>query len=103
MNYKAYQSDQMTLRDALAFDRTILANERTLLSYLRTAMALLAAGGTLLKFFPQDQNLQITGIVMLVLGVIVVFMGLFRFSRIRKSLKLLNNMQVESEQTDITI
>ena len=97
MNYEAYTDNEMTLRDALAFDRTVLANERTLLAYLRSAMALLAAGITLLKFFPEDQFLQITGIVMFVLGVIVTFLGLFRFYKVQKSLKFLKVKQQNSE------
>jgi len=90
MKYQAFSENDMTLRDALAFDRTILANERTLLAYLRSAMALLAVGVTLIKFFPQDKILNLTGIVMFILGLVVVIMGLFRFYRIRKSLKLLS-------------
>jgi putative membrane protein len=90
MKYQAYTDNDLTLRDALAFDRTILANERTLLSYLRSAMALLAVGVTLIKFFPQDKILNLSGIVMFILGVIVVILGLFRFFKVRKSLKLLS-------------
>ena len=96
MNYHAYSNTEMTLRDALAFDRTVLANERTLLAYLRTAMALLAAGITLLKFFPNDQYLQIIGSVMFILGLVVVFMGLYRFFKVKKSLKILKFKQLSS-------
>lgn len=94
MNYEAYTDNEMTLRDALAFDRTILANERTLLAYFRSAMALLAAGITLLKFFPEDQFLQITGYVMFAVGMVVGIMGLYRFYKVRKSLKFLKLKQL---------
>ena len=96
MNYQAYSNTEMDLRDALALDRTVLANERTLLAYLRTAMALLAGGITLIKFFPNDQYLQIIGLVMFVLGVVVVFMGLYRFFKVQKSLKILKFKQLSS-------
>ncbi|NNC96769.1 MAG: DUF202 domain-containing protein [Gammaproteobacteria bacterium] len=88
MSYLAYTDNEMTLRDKLAFDRTVLANERTLLAYLRTALALLAGGVTLLKFFPEDQFLQIVGAVLFVAGVLVVIMGLVRFFRFRKILRV---------------
>jgi len=55
MPYSKINPDDMILRDHLAYDRTVLANERTLLSYLRTAIALLAAGATLVKIFPEEQ------------------------------------------------
>ena len=89
MNYQAYTNNELTLRDALAFDRTIMANERTLLAYLRSALALLAGGLTLYKFFPQDANLQIMGVVLFISGIITVIFGLIRFSKVRKSLNIL--------------
>ena len=69
----------MILRDYLAYDRTILANETTLLAYLRTAMALLAAGATLFRLFADDPYFQILGMVMLILGILIAGIGVFRF------------------------
>ena len=89
MNYQAYTKNELALRDALAFDRTVLANERTLLAYLRSALALLAGGLTLYKFFPEDNFLQIMGIILFVIGVITIIFGLIRFAKVRKSLKIL--------------
>jgi len=97
MNYQIYTKTQMTLRDALAFDRTVLANERTLLAYLRSALALIAGGLTLYKFFPQDQLLQILGIVLFVTGFITGIFGLIRFAKVRKNLKILTNMKPMNE------
>jgi len=42
---------KFTVRDLLAFDRTMLANERTFLAYLRTFVGLVASGAALMKLF----------------------------------------------------
>ena len=97
MNYQAYTKNQLTLRDALAFDRTILANERTLLAYLRSALALLAGGLTLYKFFPEDNFLQVMGIVLFVIGAITMIFGFIRFAKVRKSLKILTIMKPNTD------
>ncbi len=93
--------EHLTLRDHLARDRTVLANERTLLSYLRTAFALFAAGGTLLKLFPQDQALVVLGIVLSVLGLATTVLGIGRFATTRRNLRriLLAPSAVEADQT----
>ncbi len=85
----------MILRDHLAYDRTILANETTLLAYLRTAMALLAAGATLFRLFPEDMYFQVMGMVLLFIGIIVAGIGAVRFSSITKRLKKLHD-EIES-------
>lgn len=74
----------MILRDHLAYDRTVLANERTLLSYIRTSIALLAAGGTLVKIFPDEPAMVMLGIVLLVLGAVVSVFGIIRFVQMKK-------------------
>ncbi len=74
----------MILRDHLAYDRTVLANERTLLSYFRTSIALFAAGGTLIKVFPDEQGLIKLGTVLLALGLVVVVVGCIRFLQVKK-------------------
>lgn len=78
----------MILRDHLAYDRTVLANERTLLSYIRTSIALFAAGGTLIKVFPDEQRMIYLGILLLVVGAAVVVTGLWRFFAVTKRLSL---------------
>ncbi len=97
MNYQAYTKSDLTLRDALAFDRTVLANERTLLAYLRSAMALLAGGLTLYKFFPQDNFLQNLGIILFIIGVLTIILGLIRFAKVRKSLKILTMVKPKAD------
>jgi putative membrane protein len=89
MPYSKINPEEMILRDHLAYDRTILANETTLLAYLRTSMALLAGGATLIRLFPSDIYFQLLGGVMLLLGIIITVIGMFRFSTITKRLKKL--------------
>lgn len=79
MPYSKIEPEKMILRDHLARDRTELANERTLLSYIRTAVAFLAAGGTLLKFFPGDRFLQLLGAFLLLIGTLCLAIGIWRF------------------------
>ncbi|VGO22344.1 YidH family protein [Pontiella sulfatireligans] len=86
MPYSKINPNDMILRDHLAYDRTVLANERTLLSYARTAIALSAAGGTLVKIFPNEQALVILGFILLSLGGAVALAGTWRFGAVRKRL-----------------
>jgi putative membrane protein len=97
MPYSKINPKDMILRDHLAYDRTILANETTLLAYLRTAMALLAAGATLFRLFPEDMYFQVLGTVMLILGILIAGIGGFRFLAITKRLKMLHE-KVEVEK-----
>ncbi|MEN8254901.1 MAG: DUF202 domain-containing protein [Verrucomicrobiota bacterium] len=78
----------MILRDHLAYDRTVLANERTLLSYLRTAIALLAAGGTLVKIFPEEKTMVQLGTVLLVVGGVAAIIGIWRFVAVKRRISL---------------
>ncbi len=91
MPYSKINPEDMILRDHLAYDRTILANETTLLAYLRTAMALLAAGATLFRLFPEDPYFQVLGAVMFLLGIIIAGIGGVRFFAITRRLKRLHD------------
>ena len=82
MPYSKINPDTMILRDHLAYDRTALANERTLLAYIRTSIALLAAGGTLVKMFSDEQAMMNLGCILLFLGIVVVAVGIWRFVRV---------------------
>lgn len=88
MPYSKIDPNNLILRDHLAYDRTVLANERTLLSYLRTSIALLAAGGTLVKIFPDEKKMVGLGIALLVVGGIAAAIGVWRFAAMRKKLSL---------------
>jgi len=73
--HRARPRDDLTLRDFLAVDRTVLANERTFLAYVRTALAFLVVGFSFIKFFAYPlvagagYGLVVVAAVFLVLGV----------------------------------
>jgi len=77
----------LTLRDYLALDRTVLANQRTILAYIRTGLMMLASGVTLIKFFPDDLAMVVTGYVFFFLGALVLIFGVNRYFRTRKALR----------------
>ncbi len=78
-------STDLTLRDELAIDRTVLANERTLLAYLRTALALVILGATFLHFL-QAAIAHVAGWTCVVLGLVTAVLGAVRFQRMRMRL-----------------
>lgn len=82
----AFKKDSLILRDLLATDRTFLANERTLLAYIRTALSLIVAGSSFIKF-SNDLLIEIIGYVFVPLGVVIGFIGLYRFIKTSKDLK----------------
>lgn len=83
--YARFDVENLSLRDELAIDRTLLANERTLMAYVRTAMALLIAGATMIHFAQQGWFLA-AGVVCLPAGLLCGGVGLVRFLRIQRSI-----------------
>ena len=79
----ANKEETLILRDVLAIDRTRLANERTLLAWLRTGLMLLVSGGTLIKLFEGEPLLEVTGYVLMPLGLIASVLGVYRFLRVQ--------------------
>lgn len=82
-----FEPDQkVILRDYLAIERTRLANERTLLSYIRSSLYLLLGGIAFfqLKEFP---NFKYLAVLSLVFSGIFFFIGVYRFTLLKKSLK----------------
>ena len=67
---------------------TLLAAERTLLAYVRTALTVLAAGLTLIQFFSLALP-QITGIVLIPVGLGILIGGGIRYLRLRRQLATL--------------
>jgi len=86
--YEKFDTHDLTLRDELAIDRTLLANERTLLAYLRSGMALLIAGITIVEF-AQAGWFQSVGLALLPIGVAAGLVGLVRYARMIKSVAVL--------------
>ena len=78
-------TDELILRDHLALVRTRLANERTLLSYIRSALYLLIGGIALLQLKDYG-DLRWAGISSLVLCVLFVLIGLYRYHTLRQQL-----------------
>jgi putative membrane protein len=75
--------DTLILRDVLAIDRTRLANERTLLAWLRTGLMLLVSGVTLVKLFEGQLLAEITGYLLMPLGLVAGAFGAYRYLRVK--------------------
>lgn len=83
-----------SIRDKLALERTRLANERTFLAYVRTALSLIAGAAVLFEFFSSSPSYLAVAWFLAVLGVIVFFVGIYRFRTVR------NELRGESHTTD---
>ncbi len=83
--YARFEKDELTLRDVLAIDRTIVANERTLLGYVRTTLAMLGAGAALLHFF-DDQTPQMAGWGFIGVSIPILSIGVWHYLQRRNSL-----------------
>ena len=84
--YDGLGGSDLTLRDELAIDRTLLANERTLLAYVRTALALIIVGLTFLHFI-EAGFLRVAGIVSIPLGLLAGLIGAARFARMKRAVE----------------
>ncbi|MBP8824811.1 MAG: DUF202 domain-containing protein [Flavobacteriales bacterium] len=89
--------EPLILRDHLAMERTRLANERTLLSYIRSSLYLLV-GGVALVQVEGFGNLHYAGYLALVLCLLFLAVGLFRFLRLRDQLDQYYAMERWSKQ-----
>lgn len=83
--YGRFKIEEMTLRDYLAADRTVLSNERTLLSYVRTAMAL-AGGGVALIHFSIAAFPKAAGWVLIPVALSILAVGIQRFVKTKRRL-----------------
>jgi putative membrane protein len=83
--YMKFHQGDLSLRDELAVDRTMLANERTLLAYLRSAVALLIAGVSIVHFSQSGWFLTF-GIACLPIGIITGLVGVLRYRRMNGSI-----------------
>ena len=93
-----FKPDQeVILRDYLAIERTRLANERTLLSYIKSSLYLLLGGITALQL-PIYPELEYLGIMALVFSAIFIFIGIYRFMILKKSLKRLYYMSEKHDE-----
>lgn len=76
-------SEESSLRDCMARERTSLANERTLLAYLRTALALVVTGASLIQFFP-SRTFVVAGWVLMPAGIVAAVIGSWRHAVVRR-------------------
>ena len=77
--------EEIKLNDYLALERTRLANERTLFSYIRTALYLTLGGIAFLQM--QDfKNIKWLAPICFVLSVVILVMGIIKYSLMRKRL-----------------
>lgn len=86
-----FDKESLILRDLLATDRTFLANERTFLAYIRTALSLIVAGSGFIKL-AGILLIEIIGYLLLPLGFIIGFIGLYRFIKTNQELKKIKSV-----------
>ncbi len=83
--YARFEQDDLTLRDVLAIDRTLVANERTMLGYVRTTLAMLGAGAALLHFFNEETS-QYAGWGFVALSIPTLGIGVWHYLQRRRAL-----------------
>jgi len=89
--YEDYGPQEMTLRDHLAMDRTVLANQRTFLAWIRTALTLFLTGLSLVHFF---EHVMVRGLggALIFAGALVMFLGTVTNLKFKKRLGGLKNL-----------
>ncbi len=90
--YETFKKDEITLRDHLAADRTILANERTYLAYIRTALTFFVSGATFIKFF-ESLILDILGWLFIPVAIYVFLFGSRRYLEMKKAISPIKNLE----------
>jgi len=75
----------LVLREYLAIERTRLANETTLLAYIRTGLYFVVAGSTLGQVI-QTQFWHIAGPPLIVIGLCIVAVGVYRFRKVKEAI-----------------
>ncbi len=83
---KFTNKEDIILRDHLALERTKLANERTLFSYIRTSLYLLTVGVGIFEV-KSIIHLRWLGCICLILSLIILAVGIYRFLLMRKHLR----------------
>lgn len=90
MGYEGLDKADLTLRDRLARDRTVLANERTLLAYARTTIMLLVSSISLFKIFPDNSFTRWVAVSLIPFAVMVASLGFRRYLRLSRSLAIVS-------------
>lgn len=94
-NIEFENNKELILRDYLALERTKLANERTLFSYIRTSLYLLTAGIGVLQI---ESITSLDGVawICIISGIILFFMGFYRYRQMKEHLEKLVNTSADS-------
>lgn len=95
--YSRFDGQQLTLRDELAVDRTVLANERTMLGYIRTSLGFLVLGLTFLHFL-EELYYHLAGYAFMTVAVGVFFVGIARFLQMRRELNRIRQIATRVNQ-----
>jgi len=77
------KTQNLTITEELAIDRTKLANERTLLAFFRTFVVLLSSGLAIIKL-EFLENIYIFGVVLMIVAVIVFLYGTIHYFKVKK-------------------
>lgn len=83
---RTHNMENLTLRDKLAMDRTLLANERTFLAYLRTFIGLIGTGFALWKLIDLFWA-RVISVFLLAAAPAVLAIGIYRYYKTGKDLK----------------
>ena len=95
--YGRFEPNELTLRDELAIDRTVLANERTLLAYIRTGLGFLVLGLTFHHFLDQAIY-HFIGFGFMGFAVLIFLLGGLRYFQIRQDLRRLRESEEAKER-----
>lgn len=90
--YSKYQNRELSLRELLAIDRTILSNQRTFLAYIRTAITLLLGGFGLRNLLDDSRILDTVGFIAIAAGIIFLIFGIQKFIKKKKRIDKLKEM-----------
>ena len=81
--YQRIPPEEMSLRDYLAVERTVMANQRSFLACLRTMLSLVVAGASFIKFSGY-RWMELVGWVLVSLGIVLAPIGTVRFLQMKR-------------------
>ncbi len=89
------KKDELTLRDYLAVDRTIMANETSFMSYIRTSLTVVVAGVSIIHFF-NGTVMTIVGWVFIAFAALLFIHGATRYDSMEQILHRITGELTES-------
>ncbi|MFW6270676.1 MAG: DUF202 domain-containing protein [Bacillota bacterium] len=85
-------NDELSLRELLAIDRTILSNQRTFLAYIRTALTLLLGGVGLRSLLETSRIYGSLGLIFIIISIVFFILGIYKFIKKKKHIDKIKNM-----------